>query len=255
MAGIFTPTNQKRLTNVAVVRLKKAGKRFEIACYPNKVTSWRNKVERDIDEVLQTDVVFMNVSKGQVARADDLKRAFATDNQKEICLQILSKGELQVSEKERQATLESTYRDVATVVADMCVNPDTRRPYTVTLVERALRDVHFSVKPTRTTKQQALEAIKLLTENSETSIKIQRAQMRLKVTAPARDGKKLRDKVRKIASKVEEEDCTGDLEMVILVDPGCFLEVDVLVKSESKGKGHVEVISLKDVNDELERLQ
>jgi len=30
----------------------------------------------------------------------------------------------------------------------------------------------------------------------------------------ARDGKKLRDKVRKIASKVEEEDCTGDLEMV-----------------------------------------
>ena len=44
MAGIFTPTNQKRLTNVAVVRLKKGGKRFEIACYPNKVTSWRNKV-------------------------------------------------------------------------------------------------------------------------------------------------------------------------------------------------------------------
>lgn len=44
MAAIFTPTNQKRLTNIAVVRLKKAGKRFEIACYPNKVTSWRNKV-------------------------------------------------------------------------------------------------------------------------------------------------------------------------------------------------------------------
>ena len=33
---------QKRLTNVAVVRLKKAGKRFEIACYRNKVNDWRN---------------------------------------------------------------------------------------------------------------------------------------------------------------------------------------------------------------------
>ena len=43
--------------------------------------------ETDIDEVLQTDVVFVNVSKGQVARADDLRKAFATDNQKEICLQ------------------------------------------------------------------------------------------------------------------------------------------------------------------------
>lgn len=42
--SIFTPTNQVKLTNVAVVRLKKSGKRFEIACYKNKVMSWRNKV-------------------------------------------------------------------------------------------------------------------------------------------------------------------------------------------------------------------
>jgi len=44
--------------------------------------------ETDIDEVLQTDVVFINVSKGQVAKVDDLQRAFGTDNQKDICLQV-----------------------------------------------------------------------------------------------------------------------------------------------------------------------
>jgi len=72
-----------------------------------------------------------------------------------FCDQILSRGELQVSERERAATLESTFRDVATLVSDMCVNPDTRRPYPTTLIERALRDAHFSVKPTKTAKQQA----------------------------------------------------------------------------------------------------
>ena len=41
---IKTPTNQIRLTNVAIVRMKKCGQRFEIACYKNKVVSWRNKV-------------------------------------------------------------------------------------------------------------------------------------------------------------------------------------------------------------------
>ena len=35
---------QKRLTNIAVVRYKKKGKRFEIACYKNKVVNWRNGV-------------------------------------------------------------------------------------------------------------------------------------------------------------------------------------------------------------------
>ena len=37
-------TGQKRLTNIAVVRYKKKGKRFEIACYKNKVVNWRNGV-------------------------------------------------------------------------------------------------------------------------------------------------------------------------------------------------------------------
>lgn len=56
MSG-FTPVNQVRLTNVAYVRLSKKGKKFEIACYRNKVLSWRNKIETDISEVLQIDTV------------------------------------------------------------------------------------------------------------------------------------------------------------------------------------------------------
>jgi Shwachman-Bodian-Diamond syndrome (SBDS) protein len=42
MPKIFTPTNQIRLTNVCIVRLKKGGKRFEVAAYKNKVVSWRD---------------------------------------------------------------------------------------------------------------------------------------------------------------------------------------------------------------------
>ena len=64
---IGTPVNQIRLTNVAYVRLQKGGKRFEIACYRNKVLNWRNKIETDLDEVLQIDTVFTNVSKGMLA--------------------------------------------------------------------------------------------------------------------------------------------------------------------------------------------
>jgi len=46
----------------------------------------------------------------------------------------------------------------------MCVNPDTRRPYPTTLVERALRDVHFSVKPTKTAKQQVHIVLFVITQ-------------------------------------------------------------------------------------------
>lgn len=46
--------------------------------------------ERDIDEVLQTHTVFSNVSKGSVAKKEDLARAFGTDNETDVCIQVSS---------------------------------------------------------------------------------------------------------------------------------------------------------------------
>lgn len=42
--NIAQPVNQKRLTNVVVVRLKKGGQRFEVAAFPNKVDEYRRKM-------------------------------------------------------------------------------------------------------------------------------------------------------------------------------------------------------------------
>uniref|UniRef100_H2ZRA8 Ribosome maturation protein SBDS n=1 Tax=Ciona savignyi TaxID=51511 RepID=H2ZRA8_CIOSA len=244
--SIFTPTNQVRLTNVAIVRMKKCGKRFEIACYKNKVMSWRNNTEKDIDEVLQTHNVFTNVSKGQTAKNQDLIKAFGVDNQTEVCRQILAKGELQVSEKERSDHLEAKYRDIATLVADMCVNPDTKRPYTMTVIERAMKeDIHYSVNPTRSAKQQALQVIKMLKEK----ININRAEMRLRFFIPGKEGKRIRDKLRPMIKRVETEEFTSALEMVCLVDPGSYRAIFDLVSKESRGKGRVEVMDLKDVEE------
>ena len=69
-------------------------------------------------------------------------------------LQILAKGELQVSDKERSQQFETMFRDIASIVSDKCVNPETKRPYTVGVIESAMKEIHFSVKPTKSTKMQ-----------------------------------------------------------------------------------------------------
>lgn len=51
-------------------------------------TVWLYVREKDLDEVLQTHTVFINVSKGQVAKKDDLSKAFGTDDLTEICKQV-----------------------------------------------------------------------------------------------------------------------------------------------------------------------
>lgn len=83
-------THERRLTNVSIVRLKKGGKRFEIACYKNKVQEWRSGVETDLDDVLQIANVFMNVSKGEVAKSEDLNKAFGTSDVEAIVKEVRS---------------------------------------------------------------------------------------------------------------------------------------------------------------------
>ena len=96
-------------------------------------------------------------------------------DQKEICKIILAKGDLQVSEKERQAQQDAMFKgteidvlsvhnqrylnrwdrstdeihfsDIATVISDKCVNPESKRPYPVSMIEKAMKvssDNYFS---------------------------------------------------------------------------------------------------------------
>lgn len=251
---INTPTNQKLLTNVAVVRIKKGGKRLEIACYKNKVLSWRQGIEKDIDEVLQSHTVFLNVSKGQVAKKDDLLKCFGTIDATEVCKEILAKGDLQVSEKERQAQQEALFKDIANTVAEKCVNPETKRPYPVSMIEKAMKECHIGVNPSKGAKQQALEAVPKLAAK----IPIERAQMRVRLTFPADHAttKKVKAALKKIRMTLEHEDTSSGetFVLVCLVDPGQYRPLDDLVRAETRGKGALELIDLKEVVEAEEAL-
>lgn len=132
-------------------------------------------------------------------------KSFGKDDQTEICKEILAKGELQVSDKERSSTLDALFKDIATTVADKCVNPETKRPYPVSMIEKAMKDVHFSVKPNRNAKQQALDVIPMLKE----ALPLERAQMRIKIVLAGKESRKVREKLTGMLSKVESESWEG----------------------------------------------
>src|SRR6201996_1113315 len=73
---IQQPANQIKLTNVSLVRYKKGKKRFELACYKNKLLEYRSGTETDLDNVLQVPTIFLNVSKGETAPNAELAKAW-----------------------------------------------------------------------------------------------------------------------------------------------------------------------------------
>ena len=79
MPQLQQPANVIKLTNVSIVRLKKGKKRFELACYKDKILEYRSGNETDLDNVLQVLTVFLNVSKGETAPNAELVKAWPLD--------------------------------------------------------------------------------------------------------------------------------------------------------------------------------
>ncbi|GEM10495.1 ribosome maturation protein SDO1 [Rhodotorula toruloides] len=201
----------------------------QVATYKNTVRSWRSGAQTDLSEVIQIDNVFTNVSKGAVASADELQKAFGTTDRTEVMMQILKKGELQVGEKERAVELEELRREICTEVAARCVDPNTQRPHTVGMIEKAMNEVGYNVNGSKAAKAQALDLIKVL--QAKKTLPIARAQMRVRITMSSKEGKKIKEKVG-------------------LIDPGSFRLIDDLLQKEVKGAKKIETMSFSAVEDE-----
>jgi ribosome maturation protein SDO1 len=190
---------------VCYARYKVNGKKFEAACYKNKVMNWKSGVETDIDEVLQIDRVFVNVSKGQFASSKELLAAFGTADEEQVLRTILDKGEFQLAGLERQSNEESMFRDIATLVADMCVNPETNRKYPVNTVMRNMKEeIHYALSA-KNAKQQALEVIKELS----TVMDIERAKMLVKIKVPSAEAESTREALLGMGALVDREGCAA----------------------------------------------
>lgn len=175
------PLSQRRHTNIAVVRYTKNGVKLEIACYKNKVISYRSGVEKRMDEVLQVDRIFTNVGRGFVASEKDIQAVFGKDMTEEQAIKfMLEHGELQVAQQERTAEIDELFKDISVIISQKCVNQVTQRPFPTQVIEQSLRSIGAAVKLDQPVKKQALALIHQLIDSQ--IIPIARAKMKVRCT-------------------------------------------------------------------------
>lgn len=71
--------------------------------------------------------------------------------------------------------------EIATLISEMCYNPDTGGAFTVSMIQRAIKDFHIIVKLNQSPKKQALHIIQQLKK----SMRIERNKMQIKLAFPA----------------------------------------------------------------------
>lgn len=174
------PVGFKVFTNVSIVRLKLQKSRFEIACYRNKVQDWRDKKETDINEVLQSSTIFRNAIKGDIAPKKELKHVFPNMEYEDIVKLILEKGEIQITDKERETTSSNTKKYIANIIFQKTYNKETGLPFPLDVILKTLNELEFKISDNQDAKKQALKAIKEIIDKN--ILPLERKMMKLNIT-------------------------------------------------------------------------
>ena len=127
--------------------------------------------------------------------------------------QILHRGDLQINAPERAHHLSSLNREIATLVSEMTVDPATSRKHTVTIIEKTMAEIGYNVKADRPAKAQALELIKKLSEEGS-PLGVRRVRMRVRVTMPGKEAKRVKERILMDVEEVEEEEMGAEWEAV-----------------------------------------
>lgn len=123
-----------------LVRMKKGKTTYEVMVQEGMVNKFRDGAVNRLDDVVVTQTVWLNASKGLKASSDQLKQSFETDDVQAVLETILRRGEAQESAAERKDKLDSKRQEIITAIQKNYIAPDGR-PLPVVRIGNALDQI------------------------------------------------------------------------------------------------------------------
>ncbi|MGD9130447.1 MAG: ribosome assembly factor SBDS [Candidatus Bathyarchaeota archaeon] len=145
-----------------IARITHDGEHFEILTKPEPALSYRLGKTIPVSQVLATETIFTDAGKGTKASEETLKQVFGTTDSLEIAGVILKKGTLQLTTEQRKQIVEEKRRQIISFISRECIDPKTNLPHPPLRIEQAMKQIRFSIDPSKGVEEQAKEIIKLL---------------------------------------------------------------------------------------------
>ncbi len=142
-----------------IARYEARGHRFEILVNPDLALQVKEGKDVSVDELLVGDIVYKDARKGLKASPESLREVFGTDDIRRIAIEIVRRGELQLTAEQRRAILEAKRRQIINFIARNAVDPKTKLPIPPKRIEHAMEQARVSIDPYRSVESQAQEII------------------------------------------------------------------------------------------------
>jgi ribosome maturation protein SDO1 len=176
----YTKARTKEPSKFTTVRLTIEGQHFEILVSPDAALSFKQGKKVEPSQVIVMDEVYADSNKGLRVGTEKLKKYFDTDDEAKAALEVLRRGELNLTQEQRKKLTEEKRRAIVALISKNYVDPRTSLPHPPTRIEQAMEEARVQVDPF----QDANEQTKTVLEKLRTILPLKSEKVRLQVKVP-----------------------------------------------------------------------
>jgi len=228
------------MDGMVIARLDSHGHTFEIIVEAEYVGEGRAEGWKDITEHMPADEIFSDARKGTRSPAEEMSKAFATSSPREIALEILKRGQVQLTTEQRRKMQEEKHRQIVALIAREGMNPQTKTPHPPARIEAAIAEAGIHIDPMKPVSVRVKDVVQAL----RSIIPITFDKMRLAVKLAGVDYGKCYGDIKALGT-VRQEEWGADGSWMGVIEIPAGLQQELFSKLNEKTKGNVESKILK----------
>ncbi len=219
-----------------IARLEVGGQRFEVLVNPDLAFKAKEGKNVNLDELLVGDYVYKDARKGLKASPEAMQKVFGTTDVKKIALEIVRRGEIQLTAEQRRQLIESKKKQIINFIARNAIDPRTKAPIPPKRIEMAMEQARIGIDPFISVEKQAVQVIKAISRIIP--IKIAKAIIQAKI--PPKYSGRAYSQVMKLG-EVKKTEWRTDGTLIVELEIPAGMQTEVINKLNSITRGEVEV--------------
>ncbi len=227
---------RRREQEHVIARLEIGGKKFEVLVDPEAAMRLREGKQVDPDELLVGDYVYRDVRRALKASPEELRKVFGTDDVKKIAVEIVKRGEIQMTAEQRRRLIEQKKKQIIMFIARNAIDARTKLPVPPQRIEAAMEEAGVGVDPFKPVEEQAMQIIRAL--QRILPLKVARALLRVRI--PPEYAPRVYSELQRLG-EVKSMDWKTDGSLVAELEIPAGMQQEVIDRLNKLTRGQVEV--------------
>ena len=227
-----------------VIRLKKAGLKFEVLVDPDKALAFKKGDSIKVEEILAYPGVYHDVRRGDAIPEEELQKNFGTTDVFRVAKKILTEGELQFTTEQRRRFVEEKRKEIADIISKRGINPQTNTVHPPQRIMNAMDKAGVHVDPLIDAELQVNRVV----ESIKTLLPIKFQRIIVQIIIPPQFSGKLYSVLKRTVGKFDERWLNdGSLQVTLDIPAGAQEDVFKKIGDITKGNFKSSIIKRVDV--------